>query len=120
MTQNSEPHYRKATVVGGGVIGVSWTALFLARGLDVTVCDPAPGIEQKVRTQLGTIAPTLEKLGLPDAAGSSMPLRFDPDIASAVADSDVVQENGPERLEIKQQLWRAVEQAAPAHAIFAS
>ncbi len=120
MKQDPEHQYQKATVIGGGVIGASWTALFLARGLDVTVCDPAPGIEQQVRAQLGATAPTLEKLGLPDVASSSMPLRFDSEITTAVADSDMVQENGPERLEIKQQLWRAAESGAPARAIFAS
>ena len=120
MTQNSEQHYQKATVIGGGVIGASWTALFLARGLDVTVCDPAPGIAQRIRTELAAITPNLEQLGLPDVSSSSMPLHFDPEITTAVAGSDIVQENGPERLEIKQQLWQAVESAAPAHAILAS
>ena len=120
MTQNSEHHYQKATVIGGGVIGASWTALFLARGLDVTVCDPAPAIPQRIRAELAAIAPHLEQLGLPDVSSSSMPLHFDPEITTAVAGSDIVQENGPERLEIKQQLWQAVESGAPAHAIFAS
>jgi ketoreductase RED1 len=47
-------------------------------------------------------------------------LRFDPDAASAVAGTDVVQENGPERREVKQQLWSAIEAGAPADALFAS
>lgn len=120
MTQNSEQPYQRATVIGGGVIGASWTALFLARGLSVTVCDPAPGIAQRIRTELAAIAPNLEQLGLPDVSSSSMPLQFDPEITTAVTGSDVVQENGPERLDVKQQLWRTVESGAPAHAILAS
>jgi ketoreductase RED1 len=47
-------------------------------------------------------------------------LRFDPDAASAVAGTDVVQENGPERSEVKQQLWSAIEAGAPANALLAS
>ncbi|MFI5586169.1 3-hydroxyacyl-CoA dehydrogenase NAD-binding domain-containing protein [Amycolatopsis sp. NPDC051758] len=35
----------KATIVGGGVIGVSWAGLTAAHGLDVVVSDPAPGVE---------------------------------------------------------------------------
>ena len=120
MAQSAEHHYQKATVIGGGVIGASWTALFLARGMAVTVCDPAPGIEQRVRAELADIAPNLEQLGLPDVSSSSMPLRFDPEIATAVAGADIVQENGPERLDIKQQMWQEVESGAPAVAIFAS
>jgi glycine/D-amino acid oxidase-like deaminating enzyme len=43
MGISGRPDYHRATVVGGGVIGISWTALFLAHGLEVTVCDPLPG-----------------------------------------------------------------------------
>jgi ketoreductase RED1 len=32
--------YQKVTVIGAGAIGLSWTALFLANGLKVTVNDP--------------------------------------------------------------------------------
>jgi ketoreductase RED1 len=45
-------------------------------------------------------------------------INFDADLASAVADTDVVQENGPERLDLKHQIWSTVEQHAPAHALF--
>jgi ketoreductase RED1 len=120
MARSAGHGYEKATVIGGGVIGVSWTALFLTRGLAVTVCDPASGIEGRVREQLAVIAPTLERLGLPDVSSRGMPLRFDPAVATAVAGADVVQENGPERLEVKQQVWQAVESSAPATAMFAS
>jgi ketoreductase RED1 len=51
------------------------------------------------------------------AAGT---LVFEPDLAAAVADADVVQETVPERLELKQQVWAAVEAAAPRDALFAS
>jgi ketoreductase RED1 len=51
-------------VVGGCVIGISWTALFLAHGLDVTVCDPLPDVAERVRAGLREIAPTLAQLGL--------------------------------------------------------
>ena len=35
--------------LGGGLIGQSWTALFLAAGRSVTVHDPAPGSEPRIR-----------------------------------------------------------------------
>lgn len=111
--------YRRVTVVGSGVIGTSWTALFLARGLDVTVSDPLPDVEQRVRVGLEEILPTLEGLGLP-TAGLTDGLIFEADTATAVADADVVQENGPERLDFKQQIWTTIEQSAPAHALFAT
>jgi len=122
MGTGGRPGYHRATVVGGGVIGISWTALFLAHGLEVTVCDPLPDVAERVRAGLREIAPTLAQLGLSVDAltGSTDALRFDPDVASAVAGVDVVQENGPERPEVKQPLWSAIEASAPANALLAS
>jgi ketoreductase RED1 len=114
--------YSNATVVGGGVIGISWTGLFLSHGLRVTITDPQPGIEPLVRAGLAELAPTLSALGLPtaDLTEGTDALRFEPDLARAVADADVVQENGPERADLKQQLWVQIEDAAPSDALFAS
>ncbi|MEV7597333.1 3-hydroxyacyl-CoA dehydrogenase NAD-binding domain-containing protein [Kitasatospora sp. NPDC089797] len=113
------PTYRRAAIIGGGVIGVSWAALLLARGLDVVISDPRPDIEEVVRAGLDGIAPTLAELGLPTEHLTDR-LSFEADLASAVAGVDVVQENGPERLDLKQRIWRTVEQAAPAHALLAT
>jgi ketoreductase RED1 len=109
--------HERATVVGGGVIGVSWTALFLAHGLHVTVSDPLPGIETRVRAAIAQIAPTLADLGL---TVDGERLAFEPDVSVAVATADVVQENGPERTDVKRSLWASIEQGAPPDAIFAS
>ncbi len=114
--------YNAAAVIGGGLIGASWTALFLSHGLRVTVHDPRPDIEPVVRAGLRAVAPALEELGMDVAnlvedAGS---LSFEDNLAAAVADADVVQESAPERLELKQQLWAAIEAAAKPNALLAS
>lgn len=111
--------YRRATIIGGGVIGISWAGLFLAHGMDVVVSDPRPDVEKLVLDGLEEIAEGLAGLGLP-TEGLTGRLRFEADLATAVADADVVQENGPERLEVKQEIWRTVERAAPAHALLAT
>ena len=59
---------RTVGVVGTGVIGASWTGLFLAKGLRVVIADPAPGAEQQLRKSLEGMWPALEKLGLAPAA----------------------------------------------------
>ena len=117
-----EHELRNVTVIGGGVIGISWTALFLAYGLQVTVSDPLPDVQDRVHAGLREIAPTLEKLGLPVEAleEKSPALTFEADAAAAVAAADVVQENAPEHLDVKRELWQAIERAAPAHTLFAS
>lgn len=59
---------RTVGIVGTGVIGASWTGLFLARGMKVIVADPAPGAEHQLQEHLQAMWPTLEKLGLAPAA----------------------------------------------------
>ncbi|MFD8808520.1 3-hydroxyacyl-CoA dehydrogenase family protein [Streptomyces sp. NPDC059597] len=110
---------KRAAIVGGGVIGVSWAALFLAHGMEVVVSDPRPDIKEIVRAGLAEIAPTLTELGLPTEHLTDR-LSFEADLATAVAQADVVQENGPERLDLKQEIWRTVEESAPAHALLAT
>ncbi|MFG2225100.1 3-hydroxyacyl-CoA dehydrogenase family protein [Streptomyces sp. NPDC048644] len=122
MTPTPEPapdSYQRAAIIGGGVIGISWAGLFLARGIDVVISDPRPDIADLVLAGLDEITPALAALGLPteNLAGR---LTFEAGLATAVAGVDIVQENGPERLAVKQQIWRTVEQAAPAHALLAT
>ena len=111
--------YRNVCVVGAGIIGASWTALFLAHGLNVVVNDPQPDIEGTVKAALAKIAPTLKALGLPHE-GLEHNLRFEPDLERAVAGADLVQENGPEKPEWKQALWARIEPAVPRHALLLS
>lgn len=55
-------------VIGTGTIGSSWTALFLAHGLQVLVSDPASGAEETLAAHLKAVWPTMEKLGLAEGA----------------------------------------------------
>jgi carnitine 3-dehydrogenase len=106
-------------VVGTGVIGASWAACFLARGLDVISCDPASDAEGRLRDAVASHWPALERLGI-SAGASADRLGFVPSPEDAVADADFVQESGPEREEIKQELFRRLDEAAPATAVLAS
>lgn len=62
------PAIRTVGVVGTGVIGASWTGLFLAHGLRVVVSDPASGSEKKLNKYLQNIWPDLKKIGLKSGA----------------------------------------------------
>ncbi|WP_399085988.1 3-hydroxyacyl-CoA dehydrogenase NAD-binding domain-containing protein [Streptomyces sp. BBFR2] len=120
MSENSGiAGIREVTVVGGGVIGASWAALFLARGLAVTVSDPQPGVEEAVRGHIAGAAPALKALGL-DTSRLTARLTFEPDLATAVRGTDLVQENGPERLDVKHEMWRTIEDNAPSGALLAT
>jgi 3-hydroxyacyl-CoA dehydrogenase len=109
----------RAAVVGTGVIGASWAALFLAHGLDVTATDPAPGAEERLRADVAAHWPELERKGLADGASLDR-LSFTADAGAAVTDVDFVQENGPERLDVKHELFARLDAASPPHAVLAS
>jgi ketoreductase RED1 len=111
--------YSKIAVIGAGVIGASWTAVFLAHGLSVVVNDPRDDVESVVKDYIDKASPTLEALGLP-TQNLAAKLRFEADLTRAVSGADLVQENGPERVEFKQDLWARIEPHVPAHALLLS
>jgi ketoreductase RED1 len=111
--------YSRVAVVGAGVIGASWTAVFLAHGLSVVVNDPRDDVEGVVADYIAKAAPTLGEFGLP-TENFSKKLSFEADLERAVADVDVVQENGPERIEFKQDLWARIGRVVPSHALLLS
>jgi carnitine 3-dehydrogenase len=110
---------KRIGIVGTGVIGVSWTAYFLARGFDVVASDPADGAENRLRALVRRYWPALEKLGLTLGASQDR-LGFDSNLSKAFTDVDFVQENGPERLDIKRDMIAAIDAAVPEHALIAT
>ncbi len=95
-------------VLGAGVIGASWTALFSAAGKNVNVFDPAPDSEQKVTDYIESAWPTLKALGLATEEQRGE-IQFFDDPSEAVAGAGFVQENVPERIEIKHEIFRQIE-----------
>ncbi len=56
---NNKP-IRRIAIIGTGVIGASWTALFLAKGLEVVATDVAPNAEAALRSFVETAWPALK------------------------------------------------------------
>ncbi|MFB6878302.1 3-hydroxyacyl-CoA dehydrogenase NAD-binding domain-containing protein [Streptomyces sp. NPDC056323] len=77
-----------AAIVGAGVIGISWARLFGAVGWEVRVSDPRPDLQDVLDQHLA---------GLPVTASA--------DLAEAAADADFVQESGPERIPVKEEMF---------------
>jgi 3-hydroxyacyl-CoA dehydrogenase len=110
---------RRIAIIGTGVIGASWTALFLAKGLQVVATDIAPNAEAALRKFVETAWPALERLGLSPGASQSN-LKFTAALAQAVVGVDLVQENGPERIDFKQKLYGQLDERLPPDVIIAS
>src|SRR5215467_12116737 len=75
---------RHIAIIGTGVIGASWTALFLAKGLKVVAMDIAPNAEAALRKFVETAWPALKRLGLAPGASQSN-LKFTAALAQAIA-----------------------------------
>lgn len=110
---------RRVAIVGTGTIGASWATHYLARGFDVTATDPAPDAEAALRTYVEAEWDMAAALGLSPGASPDR-LRFTADMRQAVADADFVQENAPERPELKVKLFADIDDATPADVIIAS
>jgi 3-hydroxyacyl-CoA dehydrogenase len=110
---------KRVAIIGTGVIGASWAALFLARGLDVVATDIAPGAEASLRHFVEAAWPALTRLGLAPGASQSN-LTFTPDLPTAMKGADFVQENGPERIDFKRKLYGELDELLPADVIIAS
>src|SRR5215471_8326124 len=110
---------QRIAIIGTGVIGASWTALYLAKGLRVVATDIAPNAEAALRKFVQNAWPALVRLGLSPGASQSN-LEFKADVAQAVAGADLVQENGPERIDFKQKLYSQLDEVLPPEVIIAS
>ena len=117
MSQNKP--IRRIAIIGTGVIGASWSALFLAHGLDVVATDVAPGAEAALKRFVAAAWPALQRLGLASGASQNR-LSFTAALTDAVKDADLVQENGPEKIEFKKTLYRQLDELLHPSVIIAS
>lgn len=118
-SENS-PEVDRVAVLGGGLIGRSWTALFLAAGKSVAVFDPDPDAAAHVRGFVEQTWPVLRRLGLTDDEAPVAQPVMCRDPRDAVDGAQFVQESIPERAELKHDLYRRVEDALDAAAVVAT
>jgi 3-hydroxyacyl-CoA dehydrogenase len=115
---NNKP-IRRIAVIGTGVIGASWSALYLAKGLQVVATDIAPNAEAALRKFVESAWPALKQLGLSPGASQSN-LKFTAALEQAVGGVDLVQENGPERIDFKRKLYGQLDKLLAPDVIIAS
>ncbi|MEZ5798552.1 MAG: 3-hydroxyacyl-CoA dehydrogenase NAD-binding domain-containing protein [Paracoccaceae bacterium] len=104
-------------VVGLGTIGQRWAAAFSHAGHDVICQDPDPAQEAALRAALPGLIADLDGLNGPSPAPGRV------DFVAGLAGLgpvDFVQENAPERLELKQALLPAIEDQVRDEVIIAS
>lgn len=107
-------------LLGTGVIGGGWAARALHCGFDVIAADINPGMEKWIRDAVDNAAPALEALTADAAMPARGTLTFTTDAEDMAAKADFIQENVPERLDIKHSALAAISAVAPADVVIAS
>jgi 3-hydroxyacyl-CoA dehydrogenase len=109
-------------VVGAGAMGHGLAVQFALAGATVTLVDHRQSNLDAARDRIRDAAGFLASEGLADGSPDAVvdAVTFTVDLASGVADADVVLETIPEELDAKRDLFRALAPAAPADAVLAS
>jgi len=120
MTSASPSEVSTYSVIGCGLIGASWTALASATGLRVQAWDPswadAPRNVAQFQQRVAEAKTQLTELGL-QGDGTIVICAT---LQDAVTGTDWIQENAPERIELKIALLKEIEAIIPAATMIAS
>ena len=109
----------RVTSIGAGPIGAGWAAHFLARGYDVCAYIHDPKERESFDAILDTAWISLSALGLEKDASRDR-LSVTSDLNIAVQNTDFIQESAPERLEVKQALYKTLGEIVPSHVVIGS
>jgi len=117
MTMNN----RHVAIVGVGLIGRAWAAIFARAGWTVRLTDPhgltLQAAPQLIRDELHALA----RHGLAsDPDGAAARISVAASLADAVKDVAFVQENGPENVDQKIAIFAELDRLAPEDALLAS
>ncbi len=112
----------KVAIIGSGLIGRAWAMVFARAGHPVKLYDAAPGATDKALALIKEGLEELYEFGLIGESADVVVKRVTTaaTLADAVKDADYVQENTSEKLDVKREVYRQMDEAAPAHCILAS
>ncbi|MYB33987.1 MAG: carnitine 3-dehydrogenase [Gammaproteobacteria bacterium] len=108
-----------AGLIGGGVIGSAWAARLLINAVNVRIYDPDQELPARLDKVLNNALRAYRKMTLApvDLRGE---LQIVDSIEEAVCGADFIQESGPERIDLKQQLFREIASYAGNEVVIAS
>jgi 3-hydroxyacyl-CoA dehydrogenase len=113
----------KVAVVGSGFIGRAWAISFARAGHEVALWDAAPAAPAAALSFIERLLPDLESYDLLDGAGPDAVrarMRAAPTLDDALAGATHVQENTPEDVALKREIFSRLDAAAPPDAVLAS
>jgi 3-hydroxyacyl-CoA dehydrogenase len=108
-------------IIGAGLIGRAWAMVFARAGHSVAIYDPVVGASDKALGLIGDGLAELATHGLAsDPKAAAVRVRAAGSVADALDGAGFVQENSPEKLEIKQQVFAELDALAAPDAILVS
>jgi L-gulonate 3-dehydrogenase len=112
---------RTVAIVGAGLIGRAWASIFARAGWSVRLHDPVEGQAARCRKLCSEALDQLARHGLcEDPAGALARISVSGSLTAALKDVSFVQENGPEKVDVKQAIYAELDALAPPDAILAS
>jgi L-gulonate 3-dehydrogenase len=112
---------RQVAIVGAGLIGRAWAAIFARAGWHVRLTDPhAPTLQAAPRLIHDELR-ALARHGLADDPdGAAARVSVAANLEEAVTGVEFVQENGPEKVEEKRLIFTELDRLAPENALLVS
>lgn len=108
-------------IVGAGLIGRSWAVVFARAGWDVVLYDENSGVAEEATALITEALVDIARHGLAaNPTEAALRISVMHRLEDAVGDVDIVQENAPERVEVKRALFAKLDAAASPKAILAS
>ena len=109
-------------VVGAGLIGSAWAMVFARAGHAVRICDPAPGATDAAMAVIGARLADLLDADLIAEAPAVVAGRIAPaaTLEACLEGAAHVQENGPERVEVKRESFARLDALCGPDVVLAS
>ena len=108
-------------VIGGGLIGASWAAIFSKSGFNVFVYDPYPDVfdtyESRVTSFLEELKTIDETINVEESLNR---INANVTIENLCSNVEYIQESAPEILSVKQELFAKLDNLAPEEVVIGS
>lgn len=113
----------KIAIVGAGLVGSAWAISFARAGFDVDLWDEAPAAVVRAIDRIETVLPDLERKHLLNGRSRAevrAHLRLADSLDAALDGASHIQENTPERVDVKREIFSRLDALAARDAVIAS
>ena len=108
-------------VIGGGLIGASWAAIFSKSGFNVFVYDPYPDVFDTYKSRVTSFLEELKTIDETINVEESLKrINANVTIEDLCSNVEYIQESAPEILSVKQELFAKLDNLAPEEVVIGS